>query len=1655
MKRLSNSVAAMLIFCCLLLPSQSTFGQCISAPTQVCLEDCADVLYIGPNSPTASYDWSISCGTISNPHDQNPHIACFNAPGICTIQLITIERGFPPDTCIHLVDVLAKPTVKFYPDDSICEGDCADLTLEFTGTAPFTFSIRDNLGLNTYMTNNHIFPLRVCPGRSNLYEVVRIADRYCVEANPKSAVNVTVFPPFQAAILRHGDTLCAFPAGLDYTWLGCGTPTLYSKQQCFVPPAPGCYMLIVDNGICKDTVFYNFVCTLSCSFSGPDTITVGDTAMFHYTGNGSIRSIFTWIIERGAGPNLRDTLRGDSIKVKYDRPGCYTVRLIVRDGPCEESCTRTICIVSRPCACTNYNTNSVRPSSKNGNNCCFEVHGKIQSYECYQSMQLILNAGSFYNIQSNTGQGWSHRTAGNNSFYFTHSSGYLPTGDFNSGSFCVQGADEYTITVYYFSTKNGRTDTCAYYYAFDCRVKPPQPNCDGLVTFIEKQHTLPQFCCYNIQTNNPFPNTYTRIEAFLSNGQFTSVTANTGNGFNLVNQTLNHFTISHNSGFIPTGAITPASFCVNALANPMQLIVRYYYTIPPSTRDSCNFQFTFDCPFGPAPPDDCCDSLKSVSLVSIGNPSACCFDLFANSTKAKCFSKICLNTNSGNFSNIQANSGWIAQSSGPNGICFVPTGQFVPSGNINPGNFCVTGANNPFTVTVDFYDNANAVLPKCKKSFIRDCPSPPPPCNCDSLQVAINSISQTGGMCCYNVNYFLASNQNKCFTGIKVSTSSGTFSNITCPPGFQNSLVNSQTFNVVHSSGHLPTGSNTPASFCVNGSTSYTIKTVFFFGSGPTRDSCVISQAFTCPPPQNSCNCDSLNNNIVSTSQSSGQCCYDIVSTIPQGNCFTSMQVSTSAGTFNGIMTAAGFNHSGGNQQFTVSHSSGNLPMGIYTPVSFCVSGASLYTITVKYFYSHAGKIDSCLFTKTFDCPPAPTCSCDSLQHDLLPISQNPGYCCYVLSSTIPQSGCFSAIGVSVNSGTFIQISPVAGWMVSGGNQHFELTHQSGLIPAGVYLPASFCVSGAVAYTITVKYYYQNGTQTDSCEYSHSFDCPPSPKPCSCDSLLCSVMPVSAATGICCYDLLHDLPQTQCFTSALISTSQGSFTNVMAAAGYQTNTGNQTIALTHQSGFLPSGPTAPLSYCVVGASNYTISVMYFYSQGGVTDTCFFDFQFDCPQAPQDSSCLSSPCDTSLRSWQTAGTVNLVYDLVVFECQLIAAGDFNQINNVPANNIAAWNGNQWTALGSGTSGPIRALAVHNGKLYAGGSFLSAGGNPNSNHIAEWDGSNWSNLDDGLTSSTVPATVGALLSTPAGLVVAGVFDMAGATSNLSTQHIALWDGSAWTQNFNSNFNGHINSLYQSGNELYAGGFFSVPHNSISRWDGTSWNALAGGVNTNILFPTVGVKTILNYNGAMRVGGSFSDADNIPNTQNVASWNGSAWTSLTGGDIAQVFGLFDFKIYENKLFAGGRFNAAGGNPMNSVAAWDGTNWISTGHPYQLIHAIESYDSCGLQPCQLYSAGEGFVNRWTCQPNIIIDYESNGPLVSIIPNPARERIQIEINSTRRDANWSGSIYQMDGKKCLQIKKEAGLKQDVDISGLAPGIYVLEIRWKDDRAHMIRFVKL
>jgi hypothetical protein len=267
--------------------------------------------------------------------------------------------------------------------------------------------------------------------------------------------------------------------------------------------------------------------------------------------------------------------------------------------------------------------------------------------------------------------------------------------------------------------------------------------------------------------------------------------------------------------------------------------------------------------------------------------------------------------------------------------------------------------------------------------------------------------------------------------------------------------------------------------------------------------------------------------------------------------------------------------------------------------------------------------------------------------------------------------------------------------------------------------------------------------------------------------------------------------------------------------------------------------------------------------------------------------------------------------------LYIGGRFNVVGDVIANQIAKWDGNRWTTLGSGMNDQVYALAVSGSDLYAGGAFTTAGG-VTVNGIAKWDGTNWSALGSGMNGA-----VSVLAVSGGDLYALGYFTIAGGTA---ANYIAKWDGSNWSA-LGSGLGGnggfpYLYALAVSGSDVFAGGVFTtaggLPVNNIAEWDGSSWSAMGSGI------PFGGNVSALAVSGSdLFVGGQFSSAGGVAAT-NIAKWNGTSWSAVGSGMDGQVWALV---VSGSDLYVGGSFTAAGGNAATNIAKWDGSTWSPLG--------------------------------------------------------------------------------------------------------------------------------
>jgi hypothetical protein len=316
----------------------------------------------------------------------------------------------------------------------------------------------------------------------------------------------------------------------------------------------------------------------------------------------------------------------------------------------------------------------------------------------------------------------------------------------------------------------------------------------------------------------------------------------------------------------------------------------------------------------------------------------------------------------------------------------------------------------------------------------------------------------------------------------------------------------------------------------------------------------------------------------------------------------------------------------------------------------------------------------------------------------------------------------------------------------------------------------------------------------------------------------------------------------------------------------------------------------------------------------------------------------------------------------FGSRLYLGGYFSWLNGVSAGNLADWNGTNWLALRTGTGnslgGLVSALATGGSEVYAAGYFGTAGTNTVSG-LAKWDGTNWSAV------GLLPPADGWLLGNSVAVVGSNIF--VGGTFTIpeaGATNLAYWDGTKWNSPGGALTNVFISQLLSVENIVYAAGSFSdVSGNTfgpVAAWNGTNWSNVVGaslfdedclatdGTNlyiaentyspmiedyllqlarwdgTNLLslgdgFPYLRASALA-VSGANLFLGVSVTTNNY--SAELCSWNGTGLQTLatpTNGYIGALLAL------RGNLYVSGTFSSIGGTAANSIAEWDGINWLS----------------------------------------------------------------------------------------------------------------------------------
>jgi hypothetical protein len=277
-------------------------------------------------------------------------------------------------------------------------------------------------------------------------------------------------------------------------------------------------------------------------------------------------------------------------------------------------------------------------------------------------------------------------------------------------------------------------------------------------------------------------------------------------------------------------------------------------------------------------------------------------------------------------------------------------------------------------------------------------------------------------------------------------------------------------------------------------------------------------------------------------------------------------------------------------------------------------------------------------------------------------------------------------------------------------------------------------------------------------------------------------------------------------------------------------------------------------------------------------------------------------------------------------EVFVAGYISAAGGVPVNNVARWDGRNWSAMGNGLNNQVSSLFWNGSELFACGYFRSPDGKGGP-CLAKWDGFQWSSWgNDAFQENTFPP-LSALRSTPRGdLILGGDFT---AVDGIGARGVARWDGRHWSA-LGAGANGIIYAVTQSDqNEIFVGGEFSsvagVPARNVAKWSQT-WSALPGANGDGTDGP---VHALAWQNGVLYAGGSFTNAGGEA-VSNIARWASGAWSPAGGGFDGPVRALL--AADDGALYAGGQFSHSGASSLDSIARWNGEAWQPVGAGLQL---------------------------------------------------------------------------------------------------------------------------
>lgn len=422
-----------------------------------------------------------------------------------------------------------------------------------------------------------------------------------------------------------------------------------------------------------------------------------------------------------------------------------------------------------------------------------------------------------------------------------------------------------------------------------------------------------------------------------------------------------------------------------------------------------------------------------------------------------------------------------------------------------------------------------------------------------------------------------------------------------------------------------------------------------------------------------------------------------------------------------------------------------------------------------------------------------------------------------------------------------------------------------------------------------------------------------------------------------------------------------------------------------------------------------------------------------------------------QTWQVVTEVTScdISSMIEYNGDLYIAGRYNggvcQTNGCTSN-ISKFDGSLWSCVGSLQEARVNKMIEYNGEIYAGGYFVLNDGTEA--NVIKFQSGNWVAVKTNWNFNPIDMCI-----------FQGELYELEKKSGSDTILINKWDGVAWDTVlylYPVVYQVQLFAMEVYHNELYLGGDFQnicgITANNIIRYDGVNYHDV-GGIGTPVCFSQVNDFYV--FNDTLYMSGNFGDVCGVP-ANKVAMWDGAGWSALGDGlERTDERGAAPIYHRNNDLIVSDYYLDSAQTSSNRIQQWDGASWtVISPKNYCGIHSMIEFNN------ELYAGGcFGSIGMDVLMKlNLSIGIEENDIVSAhllIFPNPVLKELNIQVKDFNLK-NAMVNIFNLKGQGMLSYNIDAtgGLSdKKFDMSSLAPGMYVMEIRNNKEVIHS-KFVK-